>query len=362
MSNSEQLQLPLGDDEPDDLLSYALGGTADDEEASTDANEASKGSIEDNEDPFGSVEPSKPTEQASVQTPAQAPTTVARKAYRGMDGMFIDEHENIVDANGEVVAAAGKERRFFEGMSNFRDFVKRKDEYISQLESHVEAISKAAPAKSELDQVVETFALEPRQAVVGLQIANMWKRDPANALAYLFAEARKLGYNDTQLGSAIQNYNPANDPNAMQEAVRQAVNPILKQVQQALPNTQPQAVDQSIQTEVTRVFAKYPGADIHQEVLAKMLNEGRANTLEEAVTMLYQAATSKGLDFYRPLAEQLAERNTQPIQQPAVQQYPSSMYAAPAVTPMAAREQYASPDQSFASIIRSAMQSARQQP
>lgn len=356
----------------EDLMKYAMGGIDD----TVDSPEPA-GQVTESKPPEGNEQPeSRSVEQRpdseprgnDAREPAQAtregsndPGTKAvdPKGLKPLRENLTDDAGNIYDKQGNLLARAGSERRMFERLTTTREALQHKDAYIQTLEQRVKSFESAPAKKSAVDQAIEQLQFKEPEVLNSLRFTNLWKSNPLNAVAHVLAEARKLGYNDQQINAAIQSYNPATDPAMIQSMVQDAVRPVVERLD---ANNQPKpSQDDDLRSEITMVFAKYPGTHVHQADLAVMLRNNPSLSLEAAARGLMAYAEKHGLDYSQPLRPQIEARN-QPSQQPRNNEPPMPGRGPTEVTGSLRSSNsspFAEPDVSYKDIVSDVLRSTR---
>lgn len=366
--------------ETDDLMDYAFGGDnveTDDTTPTPQTAPEGNGAESDNRDEDGDgtqlelfgpdgdrrereTPPQAPKQESGTPDPNAASNNQSLTPV-GATGFFSNGNNDIVDKNGVVVAKAGAERRLFEQSANIQGQLRHKDQYIASLEKRVDHFTKNPP-QSHLNQAVKSMGLAENEVTLGLQLTNMWKKNPLDAVSHMFAEARKMGYNDQQIGQAINSYNPATSGTAIRTAVDEAIRPLIQRTEQ---QQAPQNEAAQVRDEITRVFAKHDGAYLHEEPLANLLKSDPKLSLEQAVVALKEFTTKHGLDFMSPLGPQIeARRNAQqqrpqPVARPNTPDQPGRGATQQAAVGNVGKTVLAEPDEDWGSIVRSTMPGIR---
>ena len=192
-----------------------------------------------------------------------------------------------------------------------------------------------------------------------MDMMGMFKQNPAQLVQIVLAEAAARGVDlNRLLGSQIG----AIQTNAISKMLDQRLKPLDDARQQ---NERHARAEQAAQDRYDRFLASYPDAELHQDAIANLMAEGKAQDEREGYYMVREFALRNGLDFSQPLGPQVAakiqQQRTQGGKQPANQQQRRPMVTGPSVPQrqMTQREtRIASPDRSYASIVEEAMNEA----
>jgi hypothetical protein len=283
------------------------------------------------------------TEDDSQDTEQKADTTqqtsTSETTDKGTTTKQTDEQsrgpQDLKDrTTGETIAAAGRERRYYE---NWQKSARSAQELTTKLE----ALQGQVDAYEKSGGLGQQYSLSPDELNTGAQIMQAWKADPANTVKYLLTQAQAMGLNVEGIGST--------DHNAIKTMIDQALAPIMQERQQ---NADTQRQEQ----EATRVYesfmSTYPDAQPHQSSLARLLANDNSLSLEAAYFKLRSFYLEKGLDWSKSL-EDLEKAMSQAPQKTTQQPLPHGRsHDESSVNDTA---EIASADTSFDDIIRNAM-------
>jgi len=195
-----------------------------------------------------------------------------------------DKNGNLVNAQGQIVARAGKEARLYTERHNAQAATQRaigeRDEVVQRLNRAVE-IGQELHAENEKlrathDQV-RSLGLEPTELLEAAQLAAEAKRDPLGALKKLLTRAAAAGIDLTQLGM------PAGggiDPKSMMDLIRAELGNQLKPVTdrtaaeaKATADSAAEAKAQrEVEAQVRTFFNANPEARAHMPVFQAVLS------------------------------------------------------------------------------------------
>lgn len=279
-------------------------------------------------------------------------------------GTRSDDKGNLIDAQGNIIAAAGAERRHFERAQHLTRHVKN-------LERELAEAREASSMTGVLNDVPTKLGLDMRETEMGLQIVASFKKDPVATARWALQETMKMGYNLAQIVGADANGQPLSgsmDLAAVKAMIAETVAPLIGDRQAAARQSQ---VEADAEREYSAFVAKHPNSDIHDEVLAGMLTENEGLTPETAYWQLVAYCARNNLDFNQPLRAQVLAR--QQGQQPNnagaapngnAQPRPAQYSAAPMPngSTMTARTQQesgmANPNDSWDSIVQQSLRDA----
>lgn len=212
-----------------------------------------------------------------------------------------DKDGNLVDKDGNIVATAGAERRAFER-------VQAQERYIARLEQDLEqARSKDIDAQV-LNGAPAKLGLDAQETQMGLQAIAAFKRDPVATARWMLQETMRLGYNLPQIiGQDAQGQLNGSglDLQAVKNMINEAVHPLVgdRQAQQREQEAHTEA-----QREYDRFMAGHDHAAVHEDAIAALVRQDRNMTPEVAYWRLREYAAANGLDFAKPLAQQVQAR------------------------------------------------------
>lgn len=183
-----------------------------------------------------------------------------------------------------------------------RRIIEKQDARIRELQSQTETIHRAyteLQAKmSGYDQMAGNMGLSGEEVSYASQLLKAYKENPKTVIEHLLTDARQRGIalDDLGVGGAI-------DTRAIQQMLDQRLAPITNQYQQQVEQRNQQ---QAVEREVHQFIAAHPYADVHQDVLANMIERGTEP--QTAYWQLKAAVTEHGLDFTKPLRPQYEAR------------------------------------------------------
>lgn len=224
-----------------------------------------------------------PTQPRDIRKqPGQAPPRFYHNAE-----VQPDQQGNLVDANGQIVARAGKERKLYQNGFNAGrarlDYERRRSDELQQRLNKAIEIAEAVnrdleQAKNRPDMVREA-GLSTDEHMQAIQFAVQAKRDPVNALKQLLTLASTRGIDLTQVGLQPGAIDPKSFQDQLLTALRSELNPIREQQQreQQLRDADRQTRERLSATEnqVKTFFDENPEARSYMHVFQAIYNEPR---------------------------------------------------------------------------------------
>lgn len=275
-------------------------------------------------------------------------------------GVRADDKGNLVDHEGNIVAAAGAERRHYER-------AQQQARYITRLERDLEEARGASSLTGVLNDVPSKLGLNLQETEMGLQVIASFKKDPVATARWALQETMRMGYTLAQIvGEATQQGQPVGGSMDLQ-AVRAMINDAVAPLVGDRATAQRQ---QQIDAEATRDYeafvAKHEHAAVHDETLANMLAQDRTLSPEAAYWQLYAYCAKNGFDFAQPLRPQVLARQGQQHQQApnggAPQQRTNGQMPMPnggnPVADMRSDPEMANPDDSWDTIVQQSLRQA----
>jgi hypothetical protein len=269
-----------------------------------------------------------------------------------------DDKGNLIDKDGNIIAAAGAERRHFER-------AQQQQKYIDRLERELVDARKQDTYARALNEVPQKLGLSLSEAEIGLQAIASFKKDPVATARWMLQETMRQGYNLQQIVGADakgQAIGGSLDLQAVRSMIAEAMQPLVgdRQAQQRQSEA-----EQSAQREYDEFVAKHEHATVHEDVLANMLQGDPKLTPQVAYWQLREYAAKNGLDFAQPLRAQVLVRQqggtgTNGHAQPrpnAPQQQPMPNGSAPTQA-MQQGPNMANPDDAWDNIVRQSMREA----
>ena len=256
---------------------------------------------------------SESTEQEDTGTAQDSATeTSATGSEHGTEGSDDQQQQrqaggpqDLVDANGNLIAAGGKERRFYETAQRERGRAEGLQKELDTVKSQLQAVNDAGTLGTQ-------YNLSPEELTTGAQLIAAYKNNPVEAIQYMLTQAQSNGYNvDNITGGG------ATDMNAVKQMLDNAIAPLVQDRQEKVDQ---QAANERA-TEIYNDFmTRYPDAAVHENSLSRLLQQEPNLSIEAAYYKLQSFFSSRGLDWTKSLetlqheqqAQKQASVNTQP--------------------------------------------------
>ncbi len=271
---------------------------------------------------------------------------VALQPHPVIKGYNLDKEGNVTDAQGQVVAAAGRERRWFETSQTLRDYLTHQREEIGALTTRISEISTSS--KEALNGIPTRLGLNDAEVDLGLNLSANFKSDPVATARYILAETMKLGYNLEQIVETT------GSNNLNMTAIKQLLDERLGPVADKRTEEQNRHdTEQNGKAAYDTFMRRFPDAAHHQDQIAAIAQHYKIAP-EEAYFELRMWANKKGFDFNQPLPPQM-QRATLPAVTPSTAPLPNGGTLPGVVTDT---PQIASEDADYDDIIKDAMRDA----
>jgi hypothetical protein len=285
---------------------------------------------------------------------AQQPSTEHKQGRQSAEGdkqtqrrLPANNNGDLTDPNtGAVIAKAGNERRFFEGMRSAREEAFRVTRELDTARAELTAFREAAALPRQLE-------LTPQETTNALQWFAHWKKDPQAAAKEVLTEARRLGYDVEGMGSQV-------DMGAIKRLVEEAVSPFQQDRAAAQRETE---IAARVDADLNALYQQMPWARSQQEEIMSVMQADNKLTLREAALTVEAFALRNGLDLQKSIRQQWTAAQSGGNQQQPRQQRPNNARApAPPVTgdmPVVPRRtDISNHDVSNRNIVKQAMRDA----
>ena len=211
--------------------------------------------------------------------------------------------QDLVDANGNIIAKAGAERRFYE--ENVK--LKREREIFNtqvmpKLRQNYDAMVARVKAYDDAMKSMKTGDLTPEDVQTGMDLIRQWKKSPQDTLKFLLTQAKNYGMKIDDIGGV--------DTAAISQMLDEKLKPF---IQEREANIKRQQIEQQSIQKYNNFIQKYPDAEKHIDELAYLLKKNPDMSLDAVYYMLRNHYSSKGYDFNTPLAEILQKGATNRI-------------------------------------------------
>lgn len=301
----------------DDIISNIDRATGDnlssDETLGTETVVSEEGSIEE-EGSGNAAEAAQPSEQQSTPQQQTKPQQQA-EAKKPESRARSDANGNLLDANGNVIATAGVQRRLHEQNERMRGILSDRDREINDLKVQVRA-------GQVLNGIPQQLGITNEESFEMLKLGAMFKSDPVGAARTVVAKALEKGHNledilGEQSAGQVQ-------MDAIRGMIDDRLAPLTKEREDNRRQAEAQAEAQRTWNEF---LVRYPAAELHNDVLANIMREDPRGSqdhpaviAERAYLRLESFCARNGLDINSPLNEQIKA-----LQQRSQPQVPTSL-------------------------------------
>ena len=204
--------------------------------------------------------------------------------------------QDLVDAQGNILATGGKERRFYETAQREKARADTATKEVSTLQAQIEAINNAGTLGTQYD-------LTPEEVTTGAQIIASYKENPVETIQYMLTQAQASGHNIDAIGGG------GLDMKAVKQMLATALQPLVAEQHERV-DTQ-EANDRAL--EVYNEFsAKHPDAAVHENSLARLLQQEPTLSPEAAYFKLRSYYLERNLDWTKSLETLQAEQKASP--------------------------------------------------
>ena len=260
-------------------------GNENEEVTIVSTDEAILDSIGENDEPT-TDEDAKAPETAE----GEAPTTSDQQSAEGGDDSQQKEAggpQDLVDGQGNLVAQGGKERRFYETAQRERSRADNLEKELTTVKAQMDAVNNAGTLGTQ-------YSLTPEEITTGAQIIAAYKNNPVETIQYMLTQAQASGHNIDALTTGSL------DMSAVKQMLDTALQPLVSEHQE-------RADTQAAQGRATSVYnnfmAKYPDSAVHEDTLARLLNEDASLSPEAAYFKLQSYYAKNNLDWTKSLAQ-----------------------------------------------------------
>ena len=206
--------------------------------------------------------------------------------------------QDLVDAKGQVIAAGGKERRFYEVAIKETNRANTLQKQLTEATSRNEGLEAAGGLGTQ-------YGLSAEELTTGAQLMQAYKKDPTETIKYLLTQAQSNGHNVDGIISG------STDMQAVQQMLNSALSPLLADKQK---ETDEQENRDKAQQTYNEFHARHPDSAVHEDTLSQLLKQDPNLSVEAAYYKLQAFYSQKGLDWTKSLATLKAEQEANPQQ------------------------------------------------
>jgi len=248
-------------------------------------------------------------EGSGTETDTPEETSTA-SGEQGTDGSTNEQRpqqangpQDLVDANGNLIATGGKERRFYETAQREKLRADNASNELATIKGQLEAVNNAGTVGTQ-------YNLSPEEVTTGAQLISSYKNNPVETIQYMLTQAQSNGHNVDAIISG------GTDMSAVKQMLDNALAPIIGDRQRDI-DTQ-DANDRA--TEIYNTFStQHPDAAVHEDSLSRLLQQEPSLSVEAAYYKLQSYYAQRGLDWTKNLGTLQTEQtavaptiNTQP--------------------------------------------------
>mgnify|MGYP003632382438 CR=1 FL=1 len=252
----------------------------------------------------------------------------------------VSSPQDLVDAQGNVIATGGKERRFYETAQREKQRAEGLTREVETLQAQLEAINNAGSVGSQYD-------LSPEEVTTGAQIIAAYKNNPVETIEYMLTQAQASGHNVDAIGQ-----NGSMNMNAVKQMVDSAIQPL---VAEQYEREEIEAANDRAQEIYDNFNSQYPDSAVHEDSLARLLEQEPSLSPEAAYFKLRSYYMERNLDWTKSLEQLQSEQSSQQASVNTQQAVPDGNVIPNRVTDTA---QVADANTSTDDIIRQAMSDA----
>lgn len=205
----------------------------------------------------------------------------------------INNSQDLVDANGNIIAKAGAERRFYEENQK----LKREKEHFNttimpQIKQEYDTMVAKINSYNEVFKSMQVGDLSTDDLQLGMELIRQWKKSPEDTINFLLTQAKSYGINVDEGGKS--------DMAAINQMLDQKLQPFLQE--RELRDRQIQA-RQNAENIYNNFMNKYPDAKNHVNEIAYLYKRNPNQSLDAIYYQLQNYYLRNNYDFNTPLSE-----------------------------------------------------------
>jgi hypothetical protein len=212
--------------------------------------------------------------------------------------------QDLLDENGNIIAKAGAERRFYEENQKLK---RERDNFnnrvLPQIRQEYENMTAKINSYNEVFKSMQMGDLSTEDIQLGMELIRQWKHSPKDTINFLLTQAKSYGINVDENGSS--------DMAAINQMLDQKLQPFLQE--RELREKQIQA-RQSAENIYNNFMSKYPDAKNHVNEIAYLYKKNPGQSLDAIYFQLQNYYLRNNYDFNTPLSEihkqKLQSKNT----------------------------------------------------
>lgn len=212
--------------------------------------------------------------------------------------------QDLLDENGNVIAKAGAERRFYEENQRLkRERENFNNKIMPQIKQEYETMVAKVNSYNEVFKSMQMGDLSHEDIGLGMELIRQWKKSPKDTINFLLTQAKSYGINIDENGSS--------DMAAINQMLDQKLQPFLQE--RELRDKQIQA-RQNAENIYNNFMNRYPDAKNHVDEIAYLYKRNPNQSLDAIYYQLQNYYLRNNYDFNTPLSEihkqKLQSKNT----------------------------------------------------
>jgi hypothetical protein len=361
---------PNNSDEIDDKILSKIPGLEDDTVDEADEQDAEDTGVEkepeeedaDASDDESSGEAGDDESSASTgeQQQQQAPQQQFADPNKPVGQLGVDKRGNLINQQGQIVARAGSERRLFEKAQRFETQLNAQRKLNEKTTNDLQRAVTEIKGMREVIGLGESMRMTTQEAMLGLRMVDMYKKDPGEFFKYVLTQVTAAGHDVAKLlpeaGAAA--VSAEGIQRLIQRELQQALGPVKDT---RAEQQRQQQVNADVEKEYNEFIDRFPDAVTHEETIARLIQAEPNLSLDAAYYRLQAFAAKNGLDFSLPLKAQIEARgrsgtqNNVPRQQQQPQRQQRPMPGGRGAAPVVNNQPKFGADASFDDIIKSSL-------
>lgn len=280
-------------------------GDGPEDEEFEEGDDSDEGGTEDDDDASGGEEDGANDEGDSVDSDdganrdrVSAQSRTVDQNLRPVPGGFLqDKNGNLYNAQGQMIARAGSERRLFE----------RSQRQGAILEEQKSTIERLAQENQQYKQAMEQpsrLGITPEDLAVGYPIIADFKRDPVGAARKMVEMVLGMGHNlqDIIGGDAGQSL----DMKAVSRMLEDRLAPLNEIGKVRAQQQQQEQQRRASEAAIARFVDEHEHSGIHLDAIDSLIGKNPGMSPERAYFEIRDFARKYNLDFSKPLGPQVA--------------------------------------------------------
>lgn len=168
---------------------------------------------------------------------------------------------------------------------------------IQERDQRIKDLMQSSEHAQQFHSQVTQYGLSPQEAPIALQMAAMYKTNPAGLIHQLIQDAQSKGVDLTSLNQPVQM-----SPQAIQQMIRAELQ----------PRAQPVPNEEGLRHYVAAFYTRNPDAQVHDDTLGQLMTQYPGHDPEDVWQRLKLWMIETGLDPSKPVQQQLQRRPQKP--------------------------------------------------